>query len=354
MKPLVVVLFILLALMHGAFSAEAPAAAEPAPVKVITRPAEEKAMPRYLRVTGQLRGSREAQVAADATGKVVEALVERGSVVKKDDVLLKLDNSGALLSLREAEASVASAQLKLDLTSDELKRNEPLASSKAISGTDFLRFKNDRASAESSLAASVARRDIARKAVDDAIIRAPFAGTVAERLVDLGEYVRQDSQVVHLVAIDKLHLWLNIPETSAGAIKEGQQVGFNVPAFPRDTFTGVIRFIGAAVRESARDLIVEAEVPNADGRLKPGMFAEARIALREDLAVTVPAGAVKLEGSTRKVFVVLDGRIEERFVEIGETKDGAVEIRRGVNKGEAVVTTPTAEAVDGVKVSLAN
>ena len=311
-------------------------------------------MPRYLRVTGQLKGSREAKVAADASGKVVGALVERGSVVKAGDVLLKLDGSSALLSLREAEASVATAQLKLDWAGDEYKRNEPLASTKAISGTDFARLKNDRASAEASLAAAAARRDIARKAVDDTTIRAPFAGTVAERLIDLGEYVHQDSQVVHLVALEKLHLWLNVPETSAGAIKEGQQVTFNVPAFPRDTFAGVIRFIGASVRESARDLIVEAEVPNADGRLKPGMFAEARIALHEDLAVIVPAAALRVEGSNRKVLVVHQNQIEERFVETGETKDDAVEIRRGVNKGETVVIHPDAGAVDGMKVTLAN
>ncbi|MDB6116851.1 MAG: efflux transporter periplasmic adaptor subunit [Verrucomicrobiaceae bacterium] len=348
MKLPAVFLFVLVALMHGAFAAESEA------VKVTTKPAEEQTVPRYLRVTGQLKGSREAHVAADASGKVVEALVERGSVVKAGDVLLKLDNSSALLSLREAEASVASAQLKLDLASDELKRNEPLASSKAISGVDYSRFKNDKAGAEASLAASAARRDIAKKAVDDATIRAPFAGTVAERLTDLGEYVRQDSQVVHLVALEKLHLWLNVPETSAGAVKEGQQVTFNVPAFPRDVFTGAVKFIGASVRESARDLIVEAEVANADGKLKPGMFAEARITLGGALAITVPAEALKVEGSNRKVMVVHDGHIEERLVETGETTEHGVEIRRGVNKGEAVVITPAAEAVDGVKVTLAN
>jgi len=329
-------------------------ASEPAALHVTTRTAEERPMPRYLRVTGQLKGSREAMVAADASGKVMEALVERGSVVKAGDVLVKLDSSSAMLSLREAEASVATAQLRLEWTSDELKRNEPLALTKAISGTDFSKLKNERASADANLAAATARRDIARKAVEDAAIRAPFAGTVAERLTDLGEYVRQGSQVVHLVAIDRLHLWLNVPETSAGAIKEGQKVGFSVPAYPRDVFTGVIRFIGAAVRESARDLIVEAEVQNADGRLKPGMFAEARIALREDLAVTVPAGALRVEGSSRKVLVIQDGRVEERLVEMGETSGDTVEVRHGISKGETVVVNPAAEAVDGVKVTFAN
>ncbi len=311
-------------------------------------------MPRYLRVTGQLKGSQEAMVAADAAGKVIAAPVERGSVVKAGDVLIKLDDRSSALALKEAEASVSTAQLKLDLSSDELKRNAPLAASKAISDTDFQRLKNDQLSSDANLAAAIARRDSVKKSLNDASIRAPFSGTVAERLTNLGEYVRVDSQVVHLVAIEKLHLWLNVPETSVGAIKPGQGVTFSVPAFPRESFTGIVKFIGSNVRETARDLIIEAEVPNGDGRLKPGMFAEGRLALGEKTVVTVPANALRSEGSTRKVFVVHDERIEERLVEVGETQGDAVEIRRGVLKGDAVVIQPSAEAADGIKVTLAS
>lgn len=161
-------------------------AVEPAPIEVRTHLASETLMPRYLRVTGQLKGSQEAMVAADAAGKVVAAPIERGSVVKAGDVLIKLDDRSAALALKEAEASVASSQLKLDWTNDELKRNEPLAANKAISDTDFQRLKNDRASAEAGLAAAVARRDSAKKMLDDASIRSPFAGIVSDRLINLG------------------------------------------------------------------------------------------------------------------------------------------------------------------------
>lgn len=328
--------------------------AEAAPIQVKTSAAVVQPMPRFLRVTGQLKGAQEARVAADAAGKVVAVAVERGSVVKAGDVLIKLDDRAAALALKEADASVASAQLKLDWSNDELKRNEPLAVNKAISDADFQRLKNDRASAEAGLAAAIARRDSAKKQVEDATIKAPFGGTVGERLTDLGEYVRVDSQVVHLVAIERLHLWLNIPETAVGLIKDGQSVDFTVPAYPRESFSGHVRHIGASIRESARDLIIEAEVPNAEARLKPGMFAEGRLALGDSPAVTVPVSALRSEGNTRKVFVVKEGRIEERLVEIGETKGDVIEIRRGVESGEQVVTTPAAEAVDGVKVALAN
>lgn len=327
-------------------------AVEPAPIEVRTHLASETLMPRYLRVTGQLKGSQEAMVAADAAGKVVAAPIERGSVVKAGDVLIKLDDRSAALALKEAEASVASSQLKLDWTNDELKRNEPLAANKAISDTDFQRLKNDRASAEAGLAAAVARRDSAKKMLDDASIRSPFAGIVSDRLINLGEYVRVDSQVAHLVAVDRLHLWLSIPEPSVGLIKDGQAVVFQVAAYPTQSFTGRVKFIGASVRETARDMIVEAEVINADGKLKPGMFVAGQLDLGEEMAVVVPSAAVRTEGTARKVFAVVEGRIEERLVEIGETKGDVIEIRRGVKKDDAVVLSPQAEAADGMKVAV--
>ncbi len=329
----------------------APVVVEPSPIHVTTGLADEKPMPRYLRVTGQIKGSREAKVAADAAGKVLAAPVERGMAVKAGDVLVELDGRAAALSLKEAEASVSSAQLKLSLATDDLKRNEPLAAAKAIADADFQRLKNERASADAGLAAAAARRDSVKKLVDDATIRAPFAGTIAERLTDVGEYVRADSQVVHLVALDPVHLWLNVPETAVGEVRMGQEVIFSVPAFPQQPFTGVVKFIGAAVREVARDLIIEAEVPNAEGQLKPGMFAEGKLALGEAPAVVVPSSALRREGNTRRVMVVIGERIEERLVEIGETKSDLIEIRRGVKAGEKVVLSPGADAVDGVKVA---
>lgn len=334
----------------AAQAGDASLPAEPEPVAVTTQPVAEQPMPRYLRVTGELKGAQEAMVAADASGKVAGAPIERGTVVKAGEVLIRLDDRNAALSLAEAEATLVSARLKMELQQTELKRNEPLAKTKAISDTDFQRFKIDFASAEASLAASQARLDMARKALADATIVAPFDGTVAERLVEVGEYVSANSQVASLVAAGTLRLVLNVPETSSGGVHSGQKVSFNVPAWPGVEFSGNIRFIGAAVRQASRDLVVEAEVPNAEGRLKPGMFAEGRIALEEQKSLTVPARAVLADGTTRRAFVVVKDHLEERLVEVGETRDGLVEIRRGLTAGEAVVVKPGPGFADGRKI----
>jgi membrane fusion protein, multidrug efflux system len=319
-----------------------------APISVRTTNATERSMPRYLRVTGQLQGIQDAQVAADTAGKVIEAPVERGSLVKQGDILVKVDGRTAELSLNEAEASVALAQAKLALAKNEAERNAPLVKTKAIAEADFRKLEADQAAREADLAAAVARRDLARKTLSDSVIRAPFAGLVVERFVQPGEYVKADTRIARVVEVARLRLLLNVPETAVGSVREGQPVEFTTAAYPAETFTGVIKFLGGAVREAARDLIVEAEVQNADGRLKPGFFAEARVRLSETSVVTIPGETLRAEGSRRSVFLVENDVLAERLVEVGETLDGWVEVRRGVKAGEAVVLAPGREMADGV------
>jgi RND family efflux transporter MFP subunit len=330
----------------------APADAKPAaaPLSVKTAAATETSIPRFLRLTGEITAAQDAAVAADTTGKVTETPVERGSSVNAGDVLVQLDNRSATLNLAEAEANLIQAESKLSLAESEVTRNAPLAKLKAVADTDFARIKADRDAATASLAAAEARRDIAKKALEDTVIRAPFAGTVAERLVAKGEYVRADSQVARVVDLQNLRLVVNVAEPDVGRVREGQAIEFSVSSYPGETFTGTVKFIGAAVREGSRDLLVEAEVENPNGKLKPGLFAEARLVLAEEKAVTIPVAALRVDGARRKVWVVENSQLSERLVEIGETQDDRVEIRRGVAKGEQVVLSPAAEAADGMPV----
>ena len=319
-----------------------------APIRVRTTNATQRSMPRYLRVTGQLQGMQDALVAADTMGKVVEALVERGSLVKQGDILVKVDGRSAELSLNEAEASVALAQAKLALAENEVERNAPLMTTNAIAEADFRKLEADEAARKADLAAAVARRDLARKTLTDSVIRAPFSGQVVERYVQPGEYVKADTRIARVVDVALLRLLLNVPETAVGSVREGQSVEFGTAAYPGESFIGIIKFIGGAVRESTRDLIVEAVVTNADGRLKPGFFAEARIRLIETSVVTIPEETLRVDGSRRSVFLVKNGVLVERLVEVGETLDDWVEVRRGVKADEVVVIAPGHEVADGL------
>lgn len=320
------------------------------PVVVRLAPAGERAVPRFLRVTGQLEGMRDARVAADTTGKVREAAFERGAVVEAGAVLVRVDDRSAVLSLKEAEAALALAGARLALARSEVERHAPLVGSKAVAAADFRRMEAERDVREADVLAITARRDLARKALEDSVVRAPFAGVVAERLVEPGEMIKPDSVVARIVEVARLRLVLNIPETAAASVRQGQQVSFGVSALPGTAFQGNVRHVGGAVRRPARDLVVEAEVDNHDGRLRPGYFAEARIGTGEARAVTIAPSAVRADGSRRSVFVARGDVAEERLVELGEAGDGWVEVRAGVAPGENVVVSADAALADGVAV----
>lgn len=329
-------------------AAVAPEKKAAAAVKGRTATIAEREVPRFLHATGQLIGRNDAEIAADAVGKVMEAPVERGTEVAAGDVLVKLDDRQAKLGLAEAEAALEMAQARLLLAKNEQERNAPLAKNRAIAEADFQRLRTDTTARDADVAAAAARRDMARKTLTDSVIRAPFAGVVAERMVEPGEYVKADSKVARVVDLATLRLVLNVPETEVGRLAAGQTVEFTTAAFPGRTFKGTLKFLGAAMREASRDLVVEAEVENRDGLLRPGFFCNARIRLSEEKAAVAPAEALRGEGSRRRLFVVAkNNTLSERLVEIGETIEGFVEIRRGAATGETVVLQPGADAVDG-------
>lgn len=308
----------------------------------------EREVPRFLRVTGQLIGQNDAVIAADAVGKVIETPVERGTEVKAGDVLVKLDERQARLELAEAVASLELAKARLLLAKNEQERNAPLAEKRAIAQADFQKLVTDTVAQEAEVASASARRDMKQKTLADSVIRAAFSGVVAERMVEPGEYVRADSPVARVVDLATLRLVLNVPETEVGALVVGQTVEFTTAAFPGRTFVGTLKFLGAAVREASRDLMVEVVVENKDGSLRPGFFCDARIRLREEKAAVVPVAALRVEGSRRKLFVIEKNKtLSERLVEVGDTREDFIEIRRGAVAGDAVLLQPGTDATDG-------
>lgn len=322
-------------------------------LRVTVMPSSIQSMPRFLHVTGQLQGNLEARVAANTSGKISALHVERGSKVDQGDPLAEVDVTNAALTLREAEAMVAVTEAQLALAITELERFEPLAKSKAISDSEFQKLKAERVARQAALDSAVAQRNLARKAVDDSVIRAPFSGQVVERFVQTGEFVMPPAPVVHLVEVSKLRLVLNVPETAASLITTGQKVYFKTALFEDETFSGVIAYISGALRATARDLVVEALVDNDDQRLKPGYFAEADIQLPHQNVLCITTEALRKNGSNTSAFVLKNGEVEERLIDKGVAADGWVEIRKGVQEGESVIITSDLPPKDGMKASLA-
>jgi RND family efflux transporter MFP subunit len=207
--------------------------------------------------------------------------------------------------------------------------------------------------------AEVARRDamlgIMRKRLGDTTIRAPFAGQIAKRHVNPGEYVKDNTPVFSLVALDPLKYTGTVPERFAPELKVGQRLELSVEAYPGQTFTGQVTRLSPAVEVQTRSLALEGRVANGDNRLRPGFFARGVALTRLDAAAAfVPAEAVVYFVGISKVFVVGDGKVAERIVRPGARQGAFVEILDGVKPGETVAVTNLSQLFNGAPIVLMN
>jgi membrane fusion protein (multidrug efflux system) len=334
----------------GARASEKKVEAPVDTVSVQTALAALRPVAQTVTLTGTLTANRRSDVAADASGKVVSAPVERGMTVPAGAVLVHLDRRSATLAVEEAAAQVDLVTSQRHAADLECARAEKLWAANAITEAEFQRTSATCAASRAQTAAAAVRARAAGKSLGDAVVRAPFRGIVADRFVTEGEYVRPETRVVTLVEIDSLRLELSVPESAVAAIKAKGDVAFQVAAFPGETFQAKVAYVGPALRRQTRDLLVEAVVPNRDHHLLPGMFATARLTTGAETVPVIPRAAVKRDGDGDRVFVVAGGRLEERLVALGaEQPDGAVVVS-GVKPGERVVARVGAGVRDGVLV----
>lgn len=321
-----------------------------APIHAQTTPIVEQPMPEILTLTGSLRASQETEVAADASGKVTATFVERGQAMKKGDVLAVLDARGASISASAAAAQTGLARAQLEQAQKECERVKALFQSGAISQAEFDRTTSQCQTTQFSAAAAAAQQQNAQKIVGDSVIRAPFSGVVGERYVNVGQYVQPSTRVCSLYSPDPLRLELTVPEAYVANVKPNAEVRFRVASYGDESFAGVVKFISPNVRPTTRDLVIEAECPNPENKLRPGMFTVAQLSVGEKKLPVVPVKSVKREETTTRVFVVVEKVVQERIVQLGGEKDGAVAVQSGVKAGEQVVVNPGPDVRDGAQV----
>ncbi len=378
--------------------------APPATVTVSTAPAIQRELPRFFEATGTLAADEQTDVAPQVAGRIVAVGVDLGSYVQRGAVLVRLDDGDARLRLQQAQAQLAQAQASarqaeerialragqpfnpervaevaaaraaLDLAERQLQRYERLAESGDVSRAaydqqraqrDQLREQYNAAlaqarqgyagvqTARAAAAAAAAQVEQAQKAIRDAVVVAPLSGYVAERPVAVGEFVSTQSKVATIVRTNPMRMQIDIPEQAIANVRAGQSVSLSVSAYPQQAFSGRIARISPNITPASRTLTVEAEVENGNGLLRPGQFATVRILLAESQpAILVPARAVRTDASgTARIFVVKDGRVEERLVQTGQAEGELIEIRSGLAANELVATSNLEQLSDRAMVS---
>ena len=324
--------------------------ATPAPIHVDTADVSDVDAPIVLQLTGSLKGMKEADLAANASGRVTRTFVERGDEIKAGAVIAQLDTSAAALSLSEAQVQVDTSKTQGDINKADCARYDQLKAKGAISALEYDQATAKCKTSPLDLMVAQARQNIAAKNVGDGTIRAPFSGVISERYVDVGEYVQASSKVASIVQGGDLRLEFTVPEANVAAVKTGADITFSVAAYPDRTFHGIVKYISGAVREATRDLVVEAVVGNDDKTLRAGMFANVSLATGTHKLPSVPVAAVFERQEKKRVFVVAGGRLEERVLQAGPEVNGRLSIEDGVVDGEKVAVGNLAALQNGASV----
>ncbi len=284
-------------------------------------------------------------VAEVKTAKAALELAEK-EFTRNERLLESGDVSRSIYDQRKAARDQARAQYQSAINTAN-QRYAAIKTAEAQVGTAQAGVR----SAQAGVEAARTQEATARKAVGDTTVYAPISGFVSERTADVGEFAATNTKLMTIVRTSVLRVRIDVPEQSIGLVQNGQGVSIQTTAYPDRNFAGTIVRISPNLNATSRTLTVEAEVENVGGLLKPGQFATVRVTQSKPKpTVVVPVAAVKTEGDTNKVFVVKNGRAEERIVKIGVLENDKIEIQQGVQEGEQVVVSGVGQVYDGVTV----
>ena len=369
------------------------AAASASPAREVRLAAVARApLAESIQVSGTLAAEEQAVLSFKVTGRIEQILVDLGSRVAEGQPVAQLVTTDFALRVGQAEAALqqARARLGLDpagssdavdpLTTSVVRQARAVLDEAQLSRerlqtfvTRGLSARSELDSAEAALKvaegryqdaieevrnrqALVAQRrsefELARQQARDAVLTAPFGGMIRERTAAIGQYVGVGTPIATLVRVDPLRLRLDVPEREAPRVVRGQKVLVSVDGDPA-VYEGTVQRLSPAIAEGSRTLLVEAEVPNRDARIRPGSFAKATIVVDADApALLVPASSVVTFAGLDKVFVVADGKAVEKRIQVGRKSADRVEVLSGLGATDAVVVEPGA-LVGGQPVSVA-
>jgi RND family efflux transporter MFP subunit len=337
-------------------------------------------LPRTVVVTGTLAADEDIAAGFKVAGRVSEVAVDLGSRVRKGQVLAKLDPTDFRIRVEQAEAALRQVRAGLGLppdgSDDRVDPEKTALVREAQAVLTEARLNRDRIAqlrekdliARAEFDAAVARLlvaegryqaavedvrnrqellserrsslSLARQQLADTILQSPIDGAVRERRASVGEFLAAGAPVVQLVRMHPLRLRVAVPERDAAAVRIGQPVRVRPEGASADHSGRVVR-LSPAIQEQNRTLVVEAEVANNEGKIRPGSFAKAEIVVESDRpAILVPARAIVTFAGIEKVFGVKDGLAVEKRIRTGRRSADRVEVLEGLVSGEQVVVDP--------------
>jgi len=310
----------------GGSAGSAPAGgAAGGPVGVEAAKAQQVALADDVLAVGTLRANETVVMKPEIAGRIVAIGFGDGARIVKGALLVGLDDSVLAAQVEQARAELGLARTNFERTEDLAKRN-------FVSGS-----ARDQAAA--TLKVQAARLELAEAQLAKTRIVAPFSGVLGLRNFSVGDFVKDGAELVTLEDVSSMKVDLRLPERYLGQLRRGQLIQISVDAFPGRSFEARLDALDAQVDANGRSLLARGRLANPDGALRSGMFAKARIVLREKPnAVVVPEEAILPAGNDSFVYRIENGRAMRTKVETGIRREGRVEIVAGVRPGELVVT----------------
>jgi len=358
---------------------------------VKTDTVRQESVRRTLEVVGTLAAEDQVTVSSEVDGVVRRVMADLGDRVAAGQALVELDREKLQYSLdqsraaharsltrygasdaehlpriedtpevRRAGAELAQAKQAFERAT-ELHRRQLIAQQALDDADTGLRLKTvaydaalqEAKNLQADIDASAAAMKLAERHLEDASIRAPFAGYVQQRMVSLGELVKAQMPVMTVVRVDPLKLLSEIPERMAPWIKVGQPLTLRVDAFPDKSFTATVSRISPAVNTQTRTFAFEALAPNQEALLKPGTFARVRLetSLVEQV-MTIPYGAMQYRYGVYRAFAIDGDKLNARELKTGDRVGDRMEILAGLNTADRVVVTDVDTLTDGMKIAV--
>jgi membrane fusion protein (multidrug efflux system) len=306
--------------------------------------------------TGELLAKERAQIAAEIGGRVTEILIDEGSAAEQGAAVLTIDPERRTLERDSARARVTESHTALTEQERDFQRIKELKERGVASQSQLDQAETQLKLARSRRSAAEAELGMQERALADALVKAPFAGLIADRLVSRGEYVTPGQKLFELVSLDPIEVEFRLTEVDSSRVKIGNDVDVRVTPFPDERFKATVTIVSPTIDSRTRTLRVKAQLANPDGRLRPGLFARVDLGIaRRNGVPMIPEEAVLQRADGAVVFrVVAENRVERRLIELGTHHDGMLEVVKGIVPGDLVVLRGQTGLVDGELVSPRN
>jgi membrane fusion protein (multidrug efflux system) len=308
-----------------------------------------------LSAVGSLRTPEHVTISPKKAGIIEKIPVREGERVRKGQLLVQLDDVDARLQVERAEARVREAEASLEAHRIILVRYQKLLERKVIPQQTYeeigLKVELD----EAKLVLAKTELNLAKQNLLDHRIASPIEGVINLKIASLGEHVNvaPKDEILTLVQMDPLELEFYVPENWAGRIRQGSQIQFSVKAFADEKYSATLQFISPTADPATRNVKMKAMAPNPQYRLKPGFFAEVTLpAGSNPSGIAVPESALFSQEGKMFAFVVKEGIALRKEVETGTRFDGKVEVVKGIQRGEQVVTIGHEQLTEGMKVKI--